>query len=254
MKNITIFTDGSSRGNPGAGGWAAVIVLSENNDNVKFPMTNVKEIGGREEKTTNNRMELTAVIKGLQQYQISNLPAGRAGDKCQIKICTDSSYVLNGITKWVYSWERRNWTTVNKEPVLNKDLWEELLNLVRNKKIDWKLVEGHVGVTGNERADVIATAFADGENIKLYEGSISGYSVKNILDISFHKDKKADKDGSKKKSTGKAYSYVSEVLGKVETHKTWKECEARVKGKKARFRKALSAEDEKALIVEFSKK
>lgn len=245
MQKVTIFTDGSSRGNPGPGGWAAVIIFEENNNG-----SNVKEIGGSDKKTTNNRMELKASIEALKHVETLKLKPNSS----QLIIYTDSAYLVNGITKWVYSWEKRNWITINKEPVLNKDLWEDLLGLVKNKKIDWKTVEGHVGVKGNERADVIATAYADGETIELYNGTLSGYHVKDVLNISLNKDLKNAKGEAKKKSGGKAYSYVSLLDGKVQTHKTWAECEARVKGKKARFRKVLSADEEKALITEWGKK
>lgn len=248
MQKITIFTDGSSRGNPGPGGWGAIIVTEIDNNNDKIPMTNVKviELGGREDRTTNNRMELTAVIKALQQCQISNA-------KFQIKIYTDSSYVVNGITKWAYSWEKRNWMTVNKEPVLNKDLWEDLLSLAKINRIEWKRIEGHVGVKGNERADIIATAYADKTPSDLFNGSLKEYSIQNILDISLDKNLKDAKNETKKKSGGKAYSYVSQVGGKIEIHKSWAECEARVKGVKAKFRKVTSPDEEKALIAEWSK-
>ncbi len=237
MEDIIIFTDGSSRGNPGPGGFGAIIVSDKK----------VKEIGGGEQKTTNNRMELKACIEALKYVQDSNLKPK------SVKLFTDSSYVVNGITKWVYSWERRNWTTVNKEPVLNKDLWETLLELVKGKNIEWKQIEGHVGVRGNERADIIATAFADGENISLYDGSFSLYDIQDILDMSLDSNKKLEKDSTKKKSAGKAYSYVSEIAGKVEVHKVWAECEARVKGKKARFKKVFSAEEEKVLMADWSR-
>ncbi|MFM2357328.1 MAG: hypothetical protein RJA61_65 [Candidatus Parcubacteria bacterium] len=249
MEKITIFTDGSSRGNPGPGGWGAILVISDNKDNDKFPTTNVKvkELGGGDKKTTNNRMELKASIEALRCVESLKLKAD------SLTLYTDSSYVVNGITKWAYSWERRNWVTVNKEPVLNKDLWEDLLSLVKGKKIEWKRIEGHVGVKGNERADMIATAFADGTPFNLYEGPLSHYEIKDILNISSDAGLKQAKNATKKKTGGKAYSYVSLVGKKIEIHKTWAECEARVKGVKAKFRKITSPDEEKALIAEWSK-
>src|SRR5690349_20559844 len=116
---ITIFTDGSSRGNPGPGGWG-VIIVSENE---------VQEIGGRETQTTNNRMELMACIKALENI---------AGEK--ITLYTDSEYVLKGMTVWVHNWQKKNWKTAAKKPVLNKDLWQKLIEVSEGKDISWKLV------------------------------------------------------------------------------------------------------------------
>lgn len=210
MNNKTIiFTDGASRGNPGPGGWGAIVVEGEK----------VFEFGGREDKTTNNRMELTAAIEALSKVKGQSL----------IVIYSDSSYVINGITKWIYSWEKRNWVTQNKEPVLNKDLWEKLLEATKLKKIEWKHVKGHSGISGNERADEIATSFADGNDFNLYSGSLSEY-------------KKLEKTSESK--AGKAY-YLSFVDGVIKKHKTWAECEKRVKGKsKAKFKKVFSKSEE----------
>ena len=232
-KEIIIFTDGASRGNPGPGGFGAVIVRDDK----------VFELGGAEKNTTNNRMELTAAIKSLAEisnYQLSN---------SKIIIYTDSSYLINGITKWVYSWEKRNWTTKNKEPVLNKDLWEQILELVRNKKTEWSYVSGHSGIVGNERADEISTQFADlpaqagGTLPDLFSGLISEYKI-NILDL--------NGSGSKKKKTNsktKVYSYLSMVDKVIKKHNSWEECEKRVKGKSgAEFKKSFSAEDEEEII------
>ncbi len=151
MKNteIIIFTDGSSRGNPGRGGWGSVVV--ENNV--------VTELGGREDDTTNNRMELTAAIEGLSVVKTDD----------QITINTDSSYVINGITKWVNGWKRNGWITKTKEEVMNRDLWEKLLEAKEGKDVVWNYVGGHAGIVGNERCDVIATSFADNSPTNLYE-------------------------------------------------------------------------------------
>jgi ribonuclease HI len=240
---ITIFTDGSSRGNPGPGGYASVVV---------FPMPggnpgsfNIVELGGREEHTTNNRMELQAAISAFS-FISENLKT----TNYKIITYSDSSYVINGITKWVFGWQKNNWLTAEKKPVENKDLWEKLFSLVNGLKVSWNKVGGHVGVVGNERCDEIATEFADGLTPPLYSGDLSEYEVKNILDISSNMLDESKRGHSKNHAKQKAFSYVSSVDGKIQIHKTWAECEARVKGKsKALYKKSISAEDEKNIIA-----
>ena len=237
LSSITIFTDGSSRGNPGPGGFGAIIV-SEGR---------VSELGGREGHTTNNRMELQAAISALSYVSTLQLKT------LNLKLFTDSSYLVNGITKWVYSWERRNWVTMDKKPVLNKDLWEKLLAITIYRNCEWRLVSGHVGVAGNVRCDEIATAFAGGLSPQLYSGLLASYPVENVLDISHDATAAQEKSANRAHSSAKAYSYVSLVGGVVQTHKTWPECEARVKGKSAKYKKVLSADEEKKLIGEWSR-
>ncbi|MDO8565079.1 MAG: ribonuclease HI [bacterium] len=154
---ITIYTDGSSRGNPGPGGWAAIIM-----DDVR-----VVELGGREDRTTNNRMELMGAIKALEF--VSTLSDAR------IELYTDSEYVMKGITLWVTGWQKRGWRTASKKPVLNQDLWQKLILTSDGKEIDWKYVAGHSGHELNERCDEIATSFADDLTISLYNGSRNSY-------------------------------------------------------------------------------
>jgi ribonuclease HI len=237
---IIIFTDGSSRGNPGPGGWGAIIVYDDKK---------IKELGGREDFTTNNRMELRAVIGALSflqnQSSTLDLKKGRT-----LILYSDSAYVINGITKWVFGWQKNGWVTATKNPVENQDLWQELFSLTKNFKINWQRVDGHMGVPGNERCDEIATSFADNNPTSLFDGEFKDYSIKNILDI--------EKSGSvsKKNSGGKtkrgvAYSYVSLVDGVISIDKTWAECERRVKGKKAKYKKALSKEDEEGIVSSF---
>ncbi len=241
MNNITIFTDGSSRGNPGSGGWGAVIVDKIENKIVEF--------GGREDNTTNNRMELTASIEGLL-YISSYI---KANSDHNMIINTDSSYVINGITKWINGWKRNGWITKTEEEVMNKDLWQKLLRATEGKDIQWNYVGGHAGIVGNERCDEIATQYADKvseKEINLYKGSFENYSIKNILDLTQVVEKVSKKSHSK----AQAYSYISKVDGKIEIHKTWAECEARVKGKSnTRYRKAISKENESQIIEGFEK-
>jgi len=175
MDKIIIYTDGSSKGNPGPGGWGAIIFAST--QKVGGPTESVghgekvKEIGGREEMTTNNKMEMMAAIEALK-YVSRNFV-----DTEGIEVHSDSTYLINGITIWIKNWQKNNWRTKDKREVLNKDLWEELLVETEKRKVEWKKVLGHSGHEFNERCDEIAQGFADGENIKLYNGSEDGYKL-----------------------------------------------------------------------------
>jgi len=145
-KNIQIYTDGSSLGNPGPGGWGVVVIQNE-----KI----IKELGGHDKDTTNNRMELTGAIEALKYINKNH-------KKDDVTIFADSTYVLSGITLWVHNWEKNGWRTANKKQVLNQDLWKELVGLTRNygDKINWQKVKGHSGHIHNDRADEIATSKA----------------------------------------------------------------------------------------------
>lgn len=145
-KDIKIYTDGSSLGNPGPGGWGAVFIEGE-----KI----IHEFGGYEKNTTNNRMELTAVIETLK-YINKNYK------KNNVTIFADSNYVLLGVTSWIFNWEKNGWKNASKKPVMNQDLWKEFIDLIRNydNKINWQKVKGHSGHIHNDRADEIATAYA----------------------------------------------------------------------------------------------
>ena len=133
---IKMYTDGACKGNPGIGGWG-VYVLRKNDET---------DLNGFDINTTNNKMELTAVIEGLKTLQ----------NKSEVTIVTDSQYVKNGINQWIYKWKKNGWKTASKKPVKNKDLWKELDYLVREHIIDWEWVRGHSGNPGNERADLLA--------------------------------------------------------------------------------------------------
>lgn len=228
------FCDGSSLGNPGPGGWGALLVRMSGR---------VAEMGGGEKRTTNNRMELTAAI------EIFRAIADESGD---LAIHTDSSYVLNGATKWARGWERNGWMTAAKEPVANDDLWKLLLRLADERKkfgaVAWVKVPGHSGVIGNERADAIATTFAAGETPELYDGEIGDYAY-DVLAIAADPALEQSRSAAKSRSRAKAYSYVSMVGKDVRFHQTWGECEARVKGVAgAKYQKAFSPADEAAIV------
>ena len=226
MNSIIVFADGASLGNPGKGGWGAII-LSHNQ---------VTELGGRKDDATNNMMELTAAIEAFSFLK---------DEKDPITISTDSAYVVNGAEKWILRWREEGWKTKAKKPIRNFSLWKKLDDLSFGKKIIWRHVSGHSGMSGNERVDTIASAFAKGNSPILYKGSLSAYKI-NLLDERYDKDKKTKRQASR---SGKlAYSYASFVDGVIRVHKTWRECEAIVKGKNAKFRKTLDREDEQKLI------
>ena len=226
MNEVTIYGDGSAIGNPGPGGWGAVIQEGEQ----------VTECGGFAEHTTNNRMELTATIEALKKLK----------GKATAVIKTDSKYVINGITKWVFGWEKNGWQTSQKADVLNKDLWQELVVVSRKHTVEWEHVRGHEGIALNERVDMIANGYARKETVKLFKGSASEYTefLKTMP-----KARVVSKSSSKSKKTGPAYSYVSVIDGKVLTHTTWAECEKRVKGKNAKYKKVFSKGEEATLIA-----
>jgi ribonuclease HI len=141
MAVVEIYTDGACRGNPGPGGWGALLMMSGRE----------KEISGAEALTTNNRMELMAVIRALESLK-------RPVDA---KVYTDSQYVLKGISEWVPSWKARGWRTADKKPVKNQDLWERLDALAAGHRIEWQWVRGHSGNAGNERVDRLANEAID---------------------------------------------------------------------------------------------
>ncbi|GGX31999.1 ribonuclease HI [Undibacterium squillarum] len=136
MNKVTIYTDGACKGNPGVGGWGAVLESGAHK----------KELFGGEQETTNNRMELMAVIKALSALK----------RPCEIKLHTDSQYVLKGITEWISGWKARGWRTASKEPVKNVDLWQALDAACQTHRIEWIWVRGHTGNPGNELADQLA--------------------------------------------------------------------------------------------------
>jgi ribonuclease HI len=244
---ITIFTDGSSRGNPGKGGWGALIVIGDSEFRINDGSTKVVEIGGREDNTTNNRMELTAIKEALTYVETRKIPS-------DIKLHTDSTYAMNGLIGWMYSWEKNGWKTKTNDEVLNQDIWKELLGLMfrlkQTRTVDIVKVEGHAGVVANERVDEIATKYADGEQVLLFVGGLDAYIRLVGADI-FSLVATQIKVKSKS-SSAKAYSYVSLVNGKIHLDKTWADCEKRVKGRKGvKYKKSISADDEKKIISEF---
>jgi len=141
MTRVTIYTDGACRGNPGPGGWGALLVAGSKE----------KELYGGAAETTNNRMELTAAIEALRALK-------RHG---QVTIYTDSEYLRRGITEWIDQWKRKGWKTAARKPVKNEDLWRDLDHIVSDKEVEWCWVKGHSGHPGNERADQLANRGVD---------------------------------------------------------------------------------------------
>lgn len=228
---ILIFTDGACSGNPGPGGWACVIATADGK---------VVERAGREEPTTNNKMELGAVIAGLRAVE------GLAGP---VLVHTDSTYVIEGITKWIQGWKRRGWTTAAGEPVKNEALWRALEGLVAARGrggVDWRWVKGHAGHDANERCDELAVAAAKRKPYDLYEGPLLGYPYGSLLP-SEKKTLPARPKAGEKKDDRPGW-YLSWLDGRLERHETWAQCEARVKGRPAKFKKVRSEEEADAAI------
>ena len=136
MTEVTIYTDGACKGNPGPGGWGALLVAG----------TERKELCGGEPETTNNRMELTAAIEALSALK----------RPCRVNLYTDSKYVMDGLTQWLPNWKARGWKTADKKPVKNQDLWQQLDDIAGKHEVSWHWVKGHNGHPGNERADQLA--------------------------------------------------------------------------------------------------
>ena len=141
MKQVIIYTDGACRGNPGPGGWGALIRF----DSVE------KEIFGGQANTTNNQMELSAAIEGLSTLT----------EPCNVELFTDSKYVMDGITQWIQNWKKNNWRTAAKKDVKNKELWQKLDQLIAQHQVQWHWVKGHSGDAGNEAADLLANKGID---------------------------------------------------------------------------------------------
>lgn len=141
MKEVVIYTDGACRGNPGPGGWGAWLRYADHE----------RELFGGEAETTNNRMELIAAIEGLSALSQS----------CKVRLLTDSTYVMKGITEWMPNWKKRGWKTAAKKPVANADLWQRLDTQNQRHDVEWKWVKGHSGDVGNDKADALANRGID---------------------------------------------------------------------------------------------
>lgn len=230
-EKIVIHTDGACSGNPGPGGWGAIVA---------FPEGTVRELGGGVFGTTNNKMELEAVISAL--YFIRD-----RGEN--VIIFTDSTYVIRGITQWIWGWLKKGWLNSQGEPVANTDQWKELQRLVQDrgaKTLSWHYVRGHQGTLGNERCDQIAVAFSKNQYCNLYSGPLLKYEF-NPHDVP---DDTSLPEIKPPKEKTAAHSYLSVVHGKAQRHSSWPECERRVKGVSgAKFKKTTSAENEEEILM-----
>jgi ribonuclease HI len=137
LKHVEIFTDGACKGNPGPGGWGAILRMGHHQ----------KELSGGEAATTNNRMEMTAVIRALNALT----------ERCDVVVHTDSRYVIDGMTKWIEGWKRKGWINASRQPVRNADLWHDLIEAAQRHRVAWEWVRGHSGHVENERADRLAS-------------------------------------------------------------------------------------------------
>ena len=141
MKNVDIFTDGACKGNPGPGGWGALLRMGRHE----------KELSGGAAATTNNRMEMTAALRGLKALI----------EPCEVTLHTDSRYLIDGMTKWIHGWKKKGWINASKKPVRNADLWHDLIEAAAPHRIEWQWVKGHSGHPENERVDRLASDAAE---------------------------------------------------------------------------------------------
>lgn len=159
MQEVAIYTDGSARGNPGNGGFGALLRFVD-----AHGVTHEKELAEGYQLTTNNRMELLGVIRALEALKAP----------CKVTVQTDSKYVSDAFNQhWIESWQRKGWKNAKKEPVANRDLWEELLKLVNYHRVSFTWIKGHAGHPENERCDELATSAADGSDLLVDEGYVS---------------------------------------------------------------------------------
>ena len=233
MKSISacLYTDGACSGNPGPGGWGYVFVNFENKK--------IFEGGGPQNATTNNRMEMTAVIEGLREAVRQKFKS--------VLVMSDSTYVIRGFTQWRHGWKKRGWLTAEGQPVSNKDLWQLLDQVSQSIKIDWLYVRGHQGTPGNERVDEIAVAFSKNEYIDLHYNSNFSEYIFDVTEMPVGEalpDKKSKSSGAKK-----PVFYVSYVNGVLVRHQDWTSCERTVKGQpKALYKKVSSEEELKEIL------
>ncbi len=230
-----VYCDGACSGNPGPGGWGSVICT---------PDLKVTELGGGEQGTTNNRMEMLAALGALKFLR---------DFKQHVWLYTDSTYLIRGITQWCYGWKKKGWKNASGGEVANQDIWQELMIVTAARKgeakVDWRYVRGHQGFAGNERVDEIAVGFSQGRWVDLYRGPLSNYGV-DILELppDVPLPEMRDKTGPKPA----ALSYLSYVNGVLEKHGTWKECEAATKGRPgAKFKKAMTESEEFSIMKEW---
>ncbi len=228
-KSYLIVGDGACSGNPGPGGWGLIVVT---------PSEQVLEAGDHETQTTNNRMEMTALYRGLQHvYRLSSASPAAIDRECKrVRAISDSKYVLDGISKFIHGWKRNGWKTSTGGDVKNQDLWEKIskgvdLLSALGFTFSYELVKGHAGHEGNERVDQIAVRYSKQDPIDLYHGPLSGYSI----DIENSSPFKA--------------VYLSLVDGRLQRHSTWDACKAATEGKRgSKYKKVTTLSQEKETL------
>lgn len=183
---ILVYTDGACSGNPGPGGWGALVIYRPDSNSDLSPNSSsasslqdfrIVELGGHHPQTTNNRMEMTAVIEALRALRDLTWAGGEAPNRPPVEIRTDSKYVIDGITSWIKNWKKNGFRNAQKEPVKNQELWMELDQLTEKFQIKWSYVPGHKGFHGNERCDEIAVQYTRGQAPSLYNGPLLDYSI-----------------------------------------------------------------------------
>ncbi len=238
-KKIVIYGDGACSGNPGPGGFGAIVI---------FPDQTVQELAQHYPQTTNNRMEILAILESFRLVLESN----KLSEVTEIEIFTDSVYLIRGVTQWMFGWKKRGWKTAAQDEVANQDLWvqmDKILNQFKARnalaKINWHFVKGHSGDPGNERCDQLAVAMSKRDEIEVFSGSAGHYH----FDVTKTPEKKPlpeikDRTNEPKKPAW----YLSLVNGVYKTHKTWSECEAVVKGRPGvKFKKVTSVDEEEQI-------
>ncbi|HEY9773048.1 MAG TPA: ribonuclease HI [Planktothrix sp.] len=248
---IAIYTDGACSGNPGPGGCGSIVVAPRGDS--KW----VHEIGAGAPQTTNNRMEMAAAIRALDYLELES------PEETEILIYTDSTYMIQGVTKWVWGWKSRNWKTAEGKDVSNKELWEELLRAVARLKpatIEWNYVRGHNGDPGNERCDEIAVAYSTNKKEPLYDGPIDGYFVDLSeppqVEIIPERGGGRNTNGSAKGSPGAKPEagfpcYLVLDNGVLCRFRDWSSCERYVKGRNVKFKKVKSTAEQRQALIDW---
>ena len=228
MKTLIAYTDGAARGNPGPGGWGAVLAVTRANNQTEKGQ--VVELGEKLPDTTNNQAELTAAIEVLQWAQ--------ANEVSDVTLYTDSSYMVQGITNWRHNWQQNGWQTKGDEPVKNKQLWQDLISAQEDIDVAYEHVDGHAGISANERADDIATARADDADLKLFEGQRSKYEISLDPEPQLLADSPV---------------YLSCVNDEVKQHNSWEDCQERVEGVQAQYRKVSTVPERNEILEKWGK-
>jgi len=230
---ITAFTDGAASGNPGPAGWGAVMYKPQNKKHKtqsKDQGGYVQEIGGPIEDGTNNEAELTAAINVLKEVKNKSVET--------VTVYTDSSYLIDGATGWVYGWQKNGWKTQSGDSVKNQDLWKQIADLQTDLSVNFEKVSGHAGVPANERADDIATDFAKRLDPNLYAGAVGDYAVSLKPQTQEISDRPV---------------YLSCVDGVVKRHASWADCKKRVDGQDAQYRKVQTKQQKQEVLDGWNK-